>query len=34
MVDEDGRGHFIASYDSEENDQDYDGETYYIYRVN
>ena len=23
-----------ASYDSEENEQDYDGETYYIYRVN
>ena len=34
MVDEDGRGHYIASYDSEENYQDYDGETYYIYRVN
>lgn len=34
MVDEDGRGHFIASYDSEEHYQDYDGETYYIYRVN
>jgi len=30
----DGRGHFLASYDGEEVEHDYNGETYYIYRLN
>jgi hypothetical protein len=30
----DGRGHFLAGYDSEENEMRIDGETLYIYRVN
>ena len=30
----DGRGHFISSYDGEENDHEHDNETYYIYRTN
>lgn len=30
----DGRGHFLASYDGEEIEHDYNGETYYIYRLN
>lgn len=29
----DGRGHFISSYDGEENEVTVDGETYYIYRL-
>lgn len=30
----DGRGHFLASYDSEEYEQEVNGTTYYIYRTN
>ena len=30
----DGRGHFLSSYDGEENDHEHDNETYYIYRTN
>ena len=29
----DGRGHFLASYDHNENEATYNGTTYYIYRV-
>jgi hypothetical protein len=28
----DGRGHFLSSYDGEENEETVNGETYYIYR--
>ena len=31
-VSADGRGHFLSSYDGEENEVDFEGETYYIYR--
>lgn len=34
MVSGDGRGHYISSYDGDENEQEYDGITYYIYRTN
>ena len=34
IVDTDGRGFAIAGYDGEENEEDVDGETYYIYRTN
>jgi hypothetical protein len=30
----DGRGHFMSSYDGEENEIEIDGETYYLYRTN
>ena len=30
----DGRGHFLAGYDSEENEETIEGETFYIYRTN
>lgn len=30
----DGRGHFLSSYDGEENEQKHNNETYYIYRTN
>lgn len=30
----DGRGHFLASYDSEEGEANIDGEWFFIYRVN
>jgi len=30
----DGRGHFISSYDSDENEITHNKETYYIYRLN
>lgn len=30
----DGRGHFLSSYDSEENEIKVDGEWFFIYRVN
>lgn len=30
----DGRGHTISSYDGEENEQVYNGTTYFIYRMN
>ena len=30
----DGRGHFLSSYDGEENEETIDGETFYIYRTN
>lgn len=30
----DWRGHIIASYDGEEHEQEYNGTTYYIYRIN
>jgi len=30
----DGRGHSLSGYDGEEHEEDVDGETYYIYRVN
>lgn len=33
-VNADGRGHFLAGYDGEEGEIDYDGETLYVYRVN
>mgnify|MGYP001175559686 CR=1 FL=1 len=33
-VDVDGRGHFLAGYDGEENAIDCKGETFYVYRVN
>ena len=31
---EDGRGHFISLYDWEENEEEVNGVTYYIYRTN
>jgi hypothetical protein len=34
-INTDGRSHFIATYDDEENEiEDEDGETFYIYRLN
>lgn len=30
----DGRGHSLASYDGNENEETFEGETYYIYRTN
>lgn len=33
-VDQDGPANNLASYDGKENTQEYDGETYFIYRVN
>ena len=33
-INEDGRGHFISSYDGEENEEIIDDVTYYIYRIN
>lgn len=30
----DGRGHFLAHYDHEENEIEIDGETFYLYRTN
>lgn len=30
----DGRGHFMSSYDGEENEVEADGQTFYIYRTN
>ena len=30
----DGRGHFLATYDGNENEQEFNGQTYYIYRTN
>lgn len=30
----DGRGHFMSSYDGEENEICYEGEWYFIYRIN
>ena len=30
----DGRGHFMSSYDGEENEYEVSGEMYYIYRIN
>lgn len=30
----DGRGHFLGVYDGEENEEDVDGDTYFIYRTN
>ena len=33
-VDVDGRGHFLAGYDGEENEIDCKGEIFYVYRVN
>lgn len=30
----DGRGHFMSSYDGEENEVEIDGVTYYVYRIN
>jgi len=30
----DGRGHSLASYDGEENEETVNGETFYIYRIN
>lgn len=30
----DGRGHFLSSYDGEENEQEVNGEIFYIYRTN
>ena len=33
-ISSDGRGHFLSGYDGEENDFEFEGETYYIYRVN
>jgi hypothetical protein len=34
VVDSDGRGHILASYDGSEDSVDYDGDLYYIYRTN
>lgn len=34
VIDADGRGHGISSYDGEERDVTYNGTTYYIYRIN
>jgi hypothetical protein len=34
LIDADGRGHNLAGYDGVENEEEYDGETYYIYRTN
>jgi hypothetical protein len=34
MVSDDGRGNYLSSYDGDENEQEYDGITYYIYRTN
>jgi hypothetical protein len=31
-INTDGRGHFLSSYDGEENEETVNGETYYIYR--
>ena len=31
---EDGRGHFISHYDGRENEEEVNGVTYYIYRMN
>jgi len=33
-VSSDGRGHFLSSYNGEENEQEHNNETYYIYRTN
>lgn len=33
LISEDGRGSLLAGYDGDENSQDYDNETYYIYKV-
>ena len=30
----DGRGHFLATWDSEENEIEIEGKTYYVYRIN
>lgn len=30
----DGRGHSLSSYDGSEDEQQYDGEAYYIFRIN
>ena len=34
ILDSDGRGHGLASYDSNENEVMFDDEWYYIYRIN
>jgi hypothetical protein len=34
VINSDGRGHTIASYDGSEEEIEYEGETYYIYRMN
>jgi len=34
MVSDDGVAHYLARYDGDENTQDYDGNTYFIYRTN
>ena len=31
---QDGRGHILSSYDGQENEHYYEGEAYYIYRIN
>jgi hypothetical protein len=33
-ISSDGRGHFISQYDGEESEERYNGELYYIYRIN
>ena len=33
-VSADGRGHFLSGYDGEENEEEINGTTYYIYRTN
>ena len=33
-IDVDGRGHFLAGYDGEENAINHNNETFYVYRVN
>jgi hypothetical protein len=30
----DGRGHFLSSYDGDENEETVNGQTFYIYRTN
>ena len=34
VIENDGRGNSLASYDGEENEAEYNGVTYYIYRTN
>ena len=34
VINSDGRGHTIASYDGNEDEVEYEGTTYYIYRMN
>lgn len=33
-VSADGRGHFLSGYDGEENEQEHEGQTFFLYRTN